>query len=61
MMARDIRYNCKENDNHLVAGYVDGKLDEIWVGDAEGESHIVIDIKDLNRALRFFRRQGRGG
>lgn len=51
-----IRYNCIENDNHLI--FVKetlpserGMPDEVWFGDCLEKSHVIIGFDDLCDAL----------
>lgn len=55
---KKIRYDCTENDNHLIFVPDDGDVDEIgevWVGDGAERSHTVIGMKDLLAAIDKFR------
>jgi len=45
------RYNCTENDNHIIFMIED---EEIWVGNCLEEEHIVIGIEDLKKAMSVF-------
>lgn len=47
-----VRYDCTENDNHLILSLNDGELDEIQVGDVLEKSWTVIGYNDLRRALQ---------
>jgi len=62
-MRQKIRYDCKDNDNHLVFYFENGRLDEIHVGDVPGKSWMVIDFRErhVSSPGRCRRLHGRTG
>lgn len=44
-------FECKENDNNIRVGLVDGELDEFWFSNAIKDSWLVFGVKDLKEAL----------
>jgi len=49
-----VRYDCKDNDNHIYFNFVDGKIDELQIGDCLEKSWTVISLKDLKEAFNSF-------
>ena len=46
-----VRYNCKENDNHIIFHEEDN---ELWFGDCLEKEWLVYGIDDIQEALITF-------
>lgn len=46
------RYDCKENDNHIIFEFADDRIDSLYIGDCLENSWTIIGMKDLKKALK---------
>ena len=47
----ELRYDCRENENHFYMNFVDGKLDELLFGNELEREWVVIGFSDLVNGL----------